>query len=240
MDARTLFTLAVIRPVKLAMERAIRALGPAGTKTFFDSSEFPWIRELEGEFAVIRAELDAVLEAPVPEFSELSPPQAAIVKGGSWKSLFLCLTRRPIAENCMRCPETARLLKRIPGLENAFFSVLEGGTHLTPHRGPYGGLLRYHLALCVPRDVASCRIRVGTDVRYWQEGQSLVFDDSHDHEAWNESAERRVVLFVDFARPLPAPMGWANRQLLRLVAQAAFIAELRANLLTLSASSRVG
>jgi aspartyl/asparaginyl beta-hydroxylase (cupin superfamily) len=236
MDARMLFTIAVIRPAKLAMERAIRALGPAGTKTFFDPSDFPWIKELEHEFAVMRAELDAVLEAPVPEFSKLSPVQGAIVQGGGWKSFFLCLTRRPIAENCARCPETARLLRRIPGLENAFFSVLEGGTHLAPHKGPYGGLLRFHLALRVPGDARACRIRVGSDVRHWREGESLVFDDSHEHEAWNDARDRRVVLFVDFARPLPPTMAWANRWLLRLVAQAAFIEEIRANLLEVSAS----
>jgi aspartyl/asparaginyl beta-hydroxylase (cupin superfamily) len=240
MDARMLFTMAVIRPAKLVMERAIRALGPTGTKTFFEASEFPWIRELEREFAVVRAELDAVLEEPVPEFTELSPAQGAIVQGGGWKSFFLCLTRRPIPENCARCPETAKLLKRIPGLENAFFSVLEGGTHLTPHRGPYGGLLRYHLALRVPKDALACRIRVGSDVRHWREGESLVFDDSHEHEAWNDSRERRVVLFADFARPLPEPMAWANRWILRLVAQAAFIEEIRANLLVVSGSRGVG
>jgi aspartyl/asparaginyl beta-hydroxylase (cupin superfamily) len=238
MDARMLLTVAVIRPAKLAMERAIRALGPAGTRTFFDVSEFAWIRELERDVALVRTELDAVLQEPVPEFKELSPAQAAIVDGGAWKSFFLCLTRRPIAENCARCPATAKLLKRIPGLENAFFSVLEGGTHLTPHRGPYGGLLRYHLALRVPEDARTCGIRVGRDVRHWRE--SLVFDDSHEHEAWNDARERRVVLFVDFARPLPAPMAWVNRWLLRLVARAAFIQEIRANLLATSTARRVG
>jgi beta-hydroxylase len=225
------FTLLVVLPAKRAMEWLIARLGAAPRPTFFDPADFEWVRRLEEGFPLIRSELDAVLSgSAVPDFRKLSPPQAAIVKGSGWRSFFLHLTRRKIAANCARCPETARLLETIPGLENAFFSVLEGGTHLTPHKGPYGGLLRFHLALRVPADAGSCRIRVLGDVRNWEEGKSLIFDDSHEHEAWNDSEESRVVLFVDFARPLPGPVAWLNRGLLALIARAAFIEQLRDNL----------
>jgi beta-hydroxylase len=224
-----LFSAIVIRRAKIVSEWLIRRSGPNGNATFFEPDLFPWAKELELEWRSIRAELDAVLSAPapIPEFTALSPQQRGIVQGRAWKSYFLFVTGRRHEPNASRCPDTIRLLQRIPGLESAFFSILEPGTRITPHRGPYGGVLRYHLALIVPEPRTICGIRVGTDVAHWEQGRSLVFDDSHDHEAWNDSEERRVVLFVDFERPLPLPLGVLNRAMLRLAARAAFIQEIR-------------
>jgi aspartyl/asparaginyl beta-hydroxylase (cupin superfamily) len=226
------FTTTIVRPLKSAMERIIRRHAPLGDATFFDPATFPWVRDLEEGFAVIRGELDRVLLEPesIPDFRDLSPGQSAIVDGAGWKSFFLYLTGRRTEAGCLRCPETVAFLEKIPGLESAFFSVLEPGTHLRPHHGPYGGLLRYHLGLVVPAEARLCQLRVGAHVAHWREGGSLVFDDSHEHEAWNRSGERRVVLFVDFARPLPGPLAVINRWVLRLIARAAFIEELRTNL----------
>jgi hypothetical protein len=70
-----------------------------------------------------------------------------------------------VKQNCARCPETARLLRKIPGLTMAFFSVLAPKAHIRPHRGPYKGLLRYHLGLMIPHPSSSCRIQVGDEVR---------------------------------------------------------------------------
>jgi beta-hydroxylase len=222
----------VIRRAKLVTEWFIRRSGVDGNATFFPPERFSWVKELESEWPSIRAELDGVLSTPtsIPEFTALSPQQKGIVQGCAWRSFFLFVTGRRSEPNASRCPETIRLLQRIPGLETAFFSILDPGTRLTPHRGPYGGVLRYHLALKVPEPRTACGIRVGTDVAHWTEGRSLVFDDSHDHEAWNDSAERRVVLFVDFERPLPPLLGWLNRAIVRLAARAAFVQEIRENL----------
>src|SRR5258708_3918403 len=81
---------------------------------------------------------------------------------------------------------------------------------ITRHRGPYNGVLRYHLGLMVP-EPSKCGITVGDVTARWREGGSVVFDDSFQHEAWNESSEMRVVLFVDFLRPLHAPVALLNR-----------------------------
>jgi beta-hydroxylase len=229
---RELFSAMVIRRAKLATEWLIRRSGVDGNVTFFRPELFAWVKELESEWPSIRAELDGVLSAPtsVPEFTALSPQQKEIVQGRAWRSFFLFVTGQRSEPNASRCPETTRLLRSIPGLETAFFSILEPGTRLKPHRGPYGGVLRYHLALKVPEPPNACGIRVGTDVAHWTEGRSLVFDDSHEHEAWNDSAERRVVLFVDFERPLPWLLGRINRAIVRLAARAAFVEEIRENL----------
>jgi ornithine lipid ester-linked acyl 2-hydroxylase len=101
-----------------------------------------------------------------------------------------------------RGPETTQLVRGIPGLTTAMFSILAPGKRVPPHQGPHAGVLRYHLALQVPQPVDRCGIRVGTEVRHWAEGRSLIFDDTYEHEVWNDTGGTRVVPFVDFVRPL--------------------------------------
>ena len=87
----------------------------------------------------------------------------------------------------------------------------------------YGGVLRYHLALEVPEPRSACRIRVDDRVASWEEGRSLVFDDTYEHEAWNDPDARRVILFVDFERPLPRALAIVNRLLIRVIAASPFV-----------------
>jgi beta-hydroxylase len=89
----------------------------------------------------------------------------------------------------------------------------------------YKGVLRYHLGLIVPGPAGSCKIRVGNDVRSWQEGKSLIFDDSHPHEVWNECDSYRVVLFVDFVRPLLFPISVLNKSIIWMIAKTPSIRE---------------
>ncbi len=109
------------------------------------------------------------------------------------------------------CPRTAALMREIPGMTTAMFSILSPRKHILDHRGPYKGVLRYHLGLIVPEDAEACRIRVGEDIRHWEEGKSMIFDDTFNHEVWNDTDETRVVLFVDVLRPLPFPESAINR-----------------------------
>ena len=78
-------------------------------------------------------------------------------------------------------------------------------------------MLRYHLGLKVPGDGDECRIRVGEEYATWEGGESLMFDDTHPHEVWNETDRRRVVLFLDVVRPLPGPLDTLNRLFLKLL-----------------------
>ena len=122
----------------------------------------------------------------------------------------------PCEENQALCPETSRIIEKIPGVMTAFFSILAPGKHLPPHRGPYSGILRYHLGLIVPEPRELCLIRVGDQFCPWAEGQSLIFDDTFNHQVWNDTDGVRVILFVDFSRPLRWPMNWVNGFLLSL------------------------
>ena len=139
-----------------------------------------------------------------------------ITHDDQWKTYWLLGAGIDCRENQARCPQTTQRLRRIPGVLNAFFSILAPGKKIPPHRGAYNGILRCHLALIVPEPVAHVAIRVGPHICHWREGETLIFDDSFNHEVWNDTDGYRVVLFVDFARPLRQPWDALNRGLLRL------------------------
>jgi beta-hydroxylase len=209
--------------VRGAMEGLIR-LSPGGRETFSDPARFPWTADLEAGFPAVRAELDGVLARleDVPPFQALQPEQERLTTDDRWRTYVLFGYGRWVERNRAQCPRTASLLEGIPGLRAAMFSLFAPGKAIPPHRGPYAGVLRYHLGVRVP-DPAACGIRVGGDVARWEEGRSLVFDDSHDHEAWNRSSGLRAVLFVDFERPLPGPLARLNRLFLSGVERSAFV-----------------
>jgi ornithine lipid ester-linked acyl 2-hydroxylase len=206
-------------------EHSIRRYTRDGDATFFDTRAFPWTTHIENEWESIRRELESLLRhrEEIPNFQDISPDQAVLTERDEWKTFFLYAYGHRIVENCARCPETDRLLRQIPGMKTAMFSILAAGKHIPEHRGPFKGVLRYHLGLIVPDAPARCRIRVGDDVRTWSEGKSLIFDDTHPHEVWNETPAQRVVLFVDFVRPLPFPMSVLNRMIIRRIGASAFV-----------------
>ncbi len=188
-----------------------------GDKTFFEPAEFPWVAQIEAGSKSIRRELDALMvrREEIPNFQDVSKAQRALTEGDQWKTFFLStFGGKKIAENCARCPETVRLLQNIPGLRQSMFSILAPRKHIPPHRGPYKGLLRYHLGLMIPGPEGSCRIRVGNNLRSWKEGKSIIFDDSNEHEVWNDTDSYRVVLFVDFVRPTIFPFSLVNRTII--------------------------
>jgi beta-hydroxylase len=108
-------------------------------------------------------------------------------------------------------------------MTTAMFSILSPGKHIEAHRGPYRGLLRYHLAVRIPEPAASAGISVGGEVRHWEEGRSLLFDDGYEHFAWNDTDGVRVVLFVDVIRPLRRPAADLNRALVKSIAVSPFV-----------------
>jgi beta-hydroxylase len=105
------------------------------------------------------------------------------------------------------------------------FSIMEPGTHLPAHTGPYNGVLRLHLGLIMPEPRDKRAIRVMDQTYYWTEGEVVIFDDCFEHEAWNHTEAVRVVLFVDFVRPLRFPGNLINNLLLKLAIFTPFIRE---------------
>ena len=208
-----------VRSLALRLIEHLIRRTPSGKRVFFDPSEFPWVTELEANWTEIRAELDVLMTQldHVPDFQQLSPTQYKLTDDDRWKVYVLYFYSHKAPRNCARCPRTTELVERIPGMTTAFFSILGPHKHLPEHRGPYAGVLRYHLGLLVPEPVASSRLKVAGEIQHWREGRSVVFDDSQPHEVWNESDLTRVVLFVDFIRPLPVLVAACNRLALRLM-----------------------
>lgn len=211
--------------IRTGLERLISLTARGGNRTFFSSSDFPWVAAVEATWQDILAELADLLTRPevIPAFQEISPDQAGLTQGQDWKTFFLYAYGHTLEENCARCPRTVAALAHIPGMMTAMFSILVPGKHIPEHRGPYKGVLRYHLGLIIPEQATACRIRVGSDVRHWEAGKRLIFDDTHPHEVWNETLQRRVVLFVDFERPLPFPVSMLNRAMIRHIGNTDFV-----------------
>ncbi|MDR3416468.1 MAG: aspartyl/asparaginyl beta-hydroxylase domain-containing protein [Nevskia sp.] len=193
----------------------------------YNTADFPWVAGLEANWRAIRAELDRVLvyRDQMPSFHEILKEVGTITAGDTWKTFFLQGAGMDCGENARRCPETMKLIGRIPGASTAFFSILAPGKHIPAHRGAYNGVLRLHLGLLVPEPRERCRIRIGDEFRSWNEGEAMIFDDSFNHEVWNDTGGWRVVLFVDFARPLRQPWHWLNRSFVGLGVLAPFLRE---------------
>jgi len=225
------WTVAAGERLLAPVERWIGRRSLVGDATFFPLERFPWVRHVEDNWTVIREELERVLEdhAALPNFQEISKDQVGITDDDRWKTFFLYGYGFKAKLTTEMCPGTAALMEQIPGMKTAMFSILSPRKHILDHRGPYKGVLRYHLGLIVPREAEACRIRVGDDVRHWEEGKSLIFDDTFNHEVWNDTDETRVVLFVDVLRPLPAPESKINKLIVKAIGLSPFVLDAKRN-----------
>ncbi|MCX9147765.1 aspartyl/asparaginyl beta-hydroxylase domain-containing protein [Erythrobacter sp. WG] len=179
---------------------------------FFDRQHFPWLDQIEARTDAIRAEALALLrdggEAIRPYVrQDPGTPQnkwSALDHSLAWSACFLWEYGEPNEAVCARCPETVAALEaaprnRIPGkAPSAFFSILAPKAHIPPHTGVTNTRAIVHLPLVVP---SGCRFRVGGETREWREGEAFAFDDTIEHEAWNDSAEPRIVLIFDVWNP---------------------------------------
>ena len=204
---------------------------PSGRTEFFNPDDFPWIRDIEARADEISEELDALLANvdSLPNFQDIQEEQVTLTQDDRWKVFLLYGYGARAEESCRRCPRTAELVESIPGMTTAMFSVMLPHKHIPAHVGPWKGVLRYHLALRTPTDEQSARIRVGTSVQHWRKGKSMLFDDTFEHEAWNDSDETRVVLFVDVIRDLPWYLSIVNRGFIGLIRSSPFIKRALAN-----------
>jgi len=200
-------------------EALIRATSRFGNQPYIDAREFPWTQQLEQSWDAISAELDGLLTEPdsIPDFHEISPEQRVLGIDDQWKSFVFFVFGTPIQSNCAVCPETAALLKQIPGLGNAMFSILGPNRSIPEHRGPYKGLLRYHLGLRIPTGQDKLAITVNGVEHGWRDRETLILDDSYPHSVRNDSSATRVILFADFERPLLWPVSLYNRLVIALL-----------------------
>lgn len=196
-------------------ERTNAARASLGNPAVYDSQAFPWLAELENSWTSIRAELAQLMMRRDALAAKDSAQSSTIGEDRAWTTFILAHYFQRHERNIAQCPETWRILQKVPRLVGAMFSVLEPGRRLPPHRGPYNGILRLHLGLIIPEPREAVAIRIDGRVHHWEEGRALIFDDTFEHEVRNESDYTRVVLFVDFEKPLKFPAGLINRRMLR-------------------------
>lgn len=178
---------------------------------FFDRALFPWVTELERELGAIRKEAAAILAADkdfVPyvqrESNRPTFNERGLLDNPDWGAFFLIKDGMTVEANAARCPRTFAAIAKLPlcriehRTPSVLFSLLRPAARIPPHHGFTNARLIAHLPLIVPPD---CALRVGNETRGWREGEVLLFDDSIEHEAWNQSPEPRVVLIFDVWRP---------------------------------------
>ena len=179
---------------------------------YYEREDFSWLPELEAATPVIRDELISLLAGDRADFKPyVAQPAGAPVNQWAelnhslkWSTYFFWRDGDRKDAACKRCPKTAATLAALPMADTpgyaptAFFSALAPHSHIPAHTGVTNTRLIVHLGLIVP---GKCRFRVGNDTREWQEGKAWVFDDSIEHEAWNDSDDLRVVLIFDVWNP---------------------------------------
>jgi aspartyl/asparaginyl beta-hydroxylase (cupin superfamily) len=183
---------------------------------FYEREEFPWVPAVEKATDDIRAELEGLLADSRANFSPYlnhSPDEPLnqwreLNQSRRWSALFLYKDGERQEADAARCPKTLAALERAPIVKiphrgpTQFFSLLEPRTRIPPHTGTTNTRLTVHLPLVVP---PNCGFRVGTQTREWHPGKLLIFDDTIEHEAWNDSDEERVILIFDIWNPLMTP-----------------------------------
>jgi len=190
---------------------------------FFPRSHFPWMESIEAKTEAIAAELKDLLEkggdglVPYVAYPSGTPDSKwrELDHSERWSAYFLWHHGVRNEAACARCPETAAAIAALPLAEvpgrapTAFFSLLHPHTRIPPHTGVTNTRTIIHLPLIVPED---CGFRVGGETRQWKVGEAFGFDDTIEHEAWNDSDELRAVLIFDVGNP---HMSAAEHELLR-------------------------
>ena len=199
---------------------------------FVDTAYFPFLKEFEDRWEDIRDEVHGVLKfrEHIPGFQDVSPDQYRIATAANWKTFFLFGFGNRLERNCRQAPVTADIISRIPKIHTAWFSILAPGYHIPAHTGVTKGILRAHFGLIIPKERDKCRIRVGDQFMNWEEGKMFVIDDTYDHEVWNDTDEERVVLLLDFNRPMRLGGRFVNWLLMKLMKLTAFYQEPKKNI----------
>lgn len=181
-------------------------------RRFYDPSEFPWLApmldllpEMEQELAGVLASEKAETFAPYVTASTDRPaPNNPLLGNADWGAFYFWKDGAPVEAAAQSCPSTMAALAHaplpiIPGrAPMALWSRLRPGTHIAPHHGMLNTRLICHVPI---RPAPGCSLRVGSDVRTWERGVPLVFDDSVEHEARNDGPDERVVLLFEIWRP---------------------------------------
>lgn len=223
------FAVRVGKRLRWPVNRFLARQSLIGTQPFFTEDQVPGLTLLRENWETIRDEARALMadRASVPPLGKISPDHRRLAPDARWKSFFFTGYGYKAEANRARCPKTAALVDQVPNLVVAFFSIFEPGTYVHPHRGVTKAMLNVHLGLLVPPGPERCEIRVVDEVRGWTPGGYLIFDETFEHEVWNETAEPRVVLFLQVQRPMRWRGRWLGKLFLWGVKRTSFVQDVR-------------
>nr|XP_009936018.1 PREDICTED: aspartyl/asparaginyl beta-hydroxylase [Opisthocomus hoazin] len=159
------------------------------------------VKSLEKNWKLIRDEGLAVMDK---KRSLFLPEDENLREKGDWSQFTLWQQGRKNENACKSVPKTCALLERFPEATGCRrgqikYSIMHPGTHVWPHTGPTNCRLRMHLGLVIPKE--GCRIRCAQENRTWEEGKVLIFDDSFEHEVWQDAEDYRLIFIVDVWHP---------------------------------------
>jgi len=179
---------------------------------FYDKKQYPWAQTLEDNWTIIRDEMMPIISGEKAiELSSPYPP--SLSEPSAWKNIYFFNFMWQYHKNCRQFPKTYALLKSIPNLTFAEFTVLEPGCQILPHIGETNTTIRGHLGISIPGKLPEAGIRVGNEERSWEEGKVVLFSDCHRHTVWNHTKNRRFVLVFDITRSEFAEQKtWVNAQ----------------------------
>ncbi len=166
------------------------------------NDDYPFLLEIEKQWEAVWSEIKILGEKQYSDYEHS--------KDGGWKMMLLVMIDKFNDDYEKQCPLTFELLRKVPNITFAAVSKLSAFSKIHPHREwikeddnllyNNGNLHRAHLGLKIPSDSAACAMRVGDETRSWTAGKFLMFNDSIEHEVWNDTDEDRIVLVLDFIK----------------------------------------
>lgn len=164
----------------------------------FLPAEFPWSLAFEKEWPAICNEVRNIFDHVDVSEIPLGPDKLA-----NWHSVLVAEKGQATVQAKKLLPCTAKLVESVPSMLNADLSILRPGTVIGYHKANSRTFLRMHLGIIIPTgDVC---LQLEDQKLSWENGKVMIFDDFYPHSAWNKTEETRVILMVDFLRPMP---GW--------------------------------
>ena len=180
-------------------------------RQFYEREEFDWAPAVEAAAGDMLDELNGALagDAPFRPYLQAREDRPSydfhgLLDNPAWSTLYLWENGGPVEQNVARFPKTFAAMQQVPlphittRAPSILFSLLKPGARIEAHNGMINTRLICHLPLIVP---PGCGFRVGNETRAWEVGKLLIFDDTIEHEAWNDSDEDRVILIFDIWRP---------------------------------------
>lgn len=166
---------------------------------YFMPENFTWATEILKNNEVIQKEADELISYREKEFNPYFS-KMLVDNAGGWKTITLKTWGIPVYKNLNRCPELKKLIEKFPEWTSASISLLEPGTVIKSHQGDTDAILRAHLGISIPGEIPECGMEVNGENRSWKKNELLIFLDAHNHKAWNNTKEKRIIMIFDFIK----------------------------------------